>query len=77
MSIHFKSTLRKQHGIPDKIRNAARRTGQLSGRSQLMGQFRLYRCKCRPGTAALNIICNLASKMRTRKLTKNQIGVKL
>ena len=31
--------------IPDKIRNATRRTDQLSGRSQVMGQFRLYRCK--------------------------------
>ena len=31
--------------IPDKIRNASRRTDQLSGRSKMMGQFRLYRCK--------------------------------
>ena len=77
MFIHFKSTLRKQHDIPDKIRNAARKTGQHSERSQLMGQFCLYRCKCMPGTAALNIICNLASNLRKRKLTKNQVGVKL
>ena len=52
MFIHFESTLRKQHDIPDKIRNAASRTGQLSGRSQVMGHFRLYSCKCVSGTAA-------------------------
>ena len=28
------------------------------------------------GTAALHIICNQASKMCTRKLAKNQVGVK-
>ena len=40
------------HNIPDKIRNATRRTVQLSGRSQVMGQFRLYRCTGMSGTAA-------------------------
>ena len=63
--------------IPDKIRNATRRTDQLSKRSQVMGQFRLYRCKGMSGTAALYIVCNQASKMCTRKLAKNQVGVKL
>ena len=63
--------------IPDKIRNATRRTDQLSGRSQVMGQFSLYRCKGMSCTAALHIVCNQASKMCTRKLTKNQVGVKL
>ena len=52
--------------IPDKIRNATRRTDQLSGRSQVMGQFRLYRCKGMSGTAALHIVCNQASKMCTK-----------
>ena len=56
--------------IPDKIRNATRRTDKLSGRSQVMGQFRLYRCKGMSGTAALplHIGCNQASKMCTRIL---------
>ena len=48
--------------IPDKIRNATRITDQLSGRQQAMGQFGLYRCKGMPGTAALHIVCNQASK---------------
>ena len=52
--------------ISDKIRNATRTTDQLSGRSQVMGQFRLYRCKGVPGTAALHIVRNQASKMCTR-----------
>ena len=63
--------------IPDKIRNATRRTDQLSGRSQVIDQFRLYRCKGMSGTAALQIVCNKASKMCTRKLAKTQVGVKL
>ena len=54
-----------------------RRTDQLSGRSQVMGQFRLYRCKGMPCTTALHIVCNQASKMCIRKLAKNQVGVKL
>ena len=33
------------YNIPDKIRKATLRTDQLSGRSQVMGQFRLYRSK--------------------------------
>ena len=44
--------------IPDKIRKAARRTDQLLGRTQVIGQFRLYRCKGMSGTAALHIVCN-------------------
>ena len=48
--------------IPDKIRNATRRTDQLSGRSQVMGQFRLYLCIGMSGTAAIHIVCNQASK---------------
>ena len=63
--------------IPDKIRNATRKTDQLSRRSQVMGQFRLYRCKGMSGTAALHIVCNQASKMCTRKLVINQVGVKV
>ena len=63
--------------IPDKIRNATRRINQPSGRSQVMGQFRFYRCKGMSGSAALHIVCNQASKMCTRKLDKNQVGVKL
>ena len=55
---------------PDKIRNATRRSDQLSGRSHVMGQFRLYRCKGMSGTAALHIVCNQASKMCTRKFAK-------
>ena len=65
-----------QH-IPDKIRNATRRTDQLSGRSQVMGPFRLYRGKAMSGTAALHYVCNQKSKMCTRKLAKYQVGVKL
>ena len=51
-----------EQDIPDKIRNATCRTDQLSGRSQVMGQFLLYRCKGMSGTAALHIVCNQASK---------------
>ena len=49
--------------IPDKKRNAPLRTVQLSGRSQVIGQFSLYQCKGMSGTAALHIFCNLASKL--------------
>ena len=59
----------KQHllslNIPDKIRNATRRTDQLSGRPHVMGKFRLDRCKGVSGTAALHIVRNHASKMCT------------
>ena len=65
------------HYIPDKIRNATRITDQLAGRPQAMGHFRLYRCKGISGTAALHIVCNQASKMCTRKMAINQVGVKL
>ena len=41
--------------IPDKKRNPPRRTLQLSGRSQGVGQFSLYQCKGMPNTAALHI----------------------
>ena len=70
-------TMLAETNIPDKIRNTTRRTDQLSGRSHVMVQFRLYRCKGMSGTAALHIECNQASKMCTRKLAKNQVGVKL
>ena len=49
--------------IPDKKRNAQLRTVQLSGRSQVIGQFSLYQCKGMPGTAALHVFCNRASKL--------------
>ena len=49
--------------IPDKKRNAPLRTIQLSGRSQVIGQFSLYQCKGMPGTAALHVFCNQASKL--------------
>ena len=49
--------------IPDKKRNAPLRTVQLSGRSQVIGRFSLYQCKGMPGTAALHVICNQASKL--------------
>ena len=48
--------------IPDKKRNAPRRTVQLSGSSQVIGQFSLLQCKGMPGSAALHISCNQASK---------------
>ena len=70
-------TVSKTKYILDKIRNAIRRTDQLSGRSQVIGQFRLYRCKGMSGTTALHVVCNQASKMCTRKLAKNQVGVEL
>ena len=49
--------------IPDKKRNAPLRTVQLSGRSQVIGQFSLYQCKGISGTAASHVFCNLASKL--------------
>ena len=48
--------------IPDKKRNAPLRIVQLSGRSQVIGQFSLYQCKVMSGTAASHFFCNLASK---------------
>ena len=41
--------------MPDKIRNATRRTDQLSGRSQVIFQFRLYRCEGMSATTAFFI----------------------
>ena len=63
--------------IPDKKRNAPLRTNQLSGKSQVIGQFSLYQCKGMPGTAASHVFCNLASKLCQRKLALNKVGVKL
>ena len=60
--------------IPDKIRNVTRRTDQLSGTSQVMSQFRLYRCKGMSGTAALHIVCNQASIMSTKNGQKPSRG---
>ena len=60
----FLSTILMVHlYIPDQKGTARRRTAQLSGRSQVIGQFRLYRCKGMPGTVALHVFCNLVSKM--------------
>ena len=55
----------KIKNIPGKKRNAPLRTVQLSGRSQVIGQFSLYQCKGMSGTvyAASHIFCNLASKL--------------
>ena len=49
--------------IPDKKRNAPLRTVQLSGRSQVIGQFSLYQYKGMSGTAVSNVFCNPASKL--------------
>ena len=49
--------------IPNKKRNAPLRTVQLSGKSQVIGQFRLYQCKGMSGTAALHVFCNQPSKL--------------
>ena len=54
--VYMNSSSPSYQYIPDKIRNATRRTDQLSGRSQVMGQFRLYRCKGMSVTAALHIV---------------------
>ena len=63
--------------IPDKKRNAPLRTVQLSGKSQVIGQFSLYQCKGMSVTAASHVFCNQASKLCERKLFTNQVGVKL
>ena len=39
-------------------RKAPLRNVQLSGRSQVIGQFSLYQCKCMSSTTALHIFCN-------------------
>ena len=49
--------------IPDKKRNAPLTTVQLSGKSQVIGQFSLYQCKGMSDTAASHVFCNLASKL--------------
>ena len=49
-----------------KKKNAPRRTNQLSERSQVMEQFRLYMCKRMPVTTSLHdvhIICKQGSNM--------------
>ena len=51
------------HDIPNKKRNAQLRTFQLSERSQVIGRFSLYQGKGMPGTAALHVFCNQASKL--------------
>ena len=51
------------HHIPDKKRNAPLRTVQLSGKSQVIGQFSYYQCKGRSVTAASHVYCNQASKL--------------
>ena len=63
--------------IPDKKRNAPLGTVQLSGRSQVIGQFSLYQCKGMSCTVASHAFCNLASKLCKRKLVMNKVGVKL
>ena len=60
--------------IPDKKRNAPHRTAQTSGRSHVIGQFRLYICKGMSGAVVLHIFCNQVSKMCKRKLAMNQVG---
>ena len=49
--------------IPDKKRNAPLRTGQFSGKSQVIGQFSLYQCKGMSVTVASYVFCNQASKL--------------
>ena len=49
--------------IPDKKRNAPLTTVQLSGKSQVIGQFSLYQCKGMLVTAASHVFCNQASKL--------------
>ena len=49
--------------IPNKKRNAPLRTVQLSGKSQVIGQFSLYQCKGMSVTAASHVFCNQASKL--------------
>ena len=48
--------------IPDK-KNAPLRTVQLSGISQVIGQFSLYQCKGMSVTAASHVFCKQASKL--------------
>ena len=43
-------------------KNARHRTDKISGRSHVIGQFRLFRCKGMTGTAVLHIFCNDVSK---------------
>ena len=49
--------------IPDKKRNAPLRTVQLSGKSQMIGQFNLYQCKGMSVTATSHMFCNQVSKL--------------
>ena len=49
--------------ILGKKRNAPLRTVQLSGKSQVIGQFSLYQCKGMSVTAASHVFCNQASKL--------------
>ena len=49
--------------IPGKKRNAPLRTVQLSGISQVIGQFSLYQCKGMSVTAASHVFCNQALKL--------------
>ena len=40
----------------------------------MIGRFDFYQCKGMPGTAALHVFCNQASKLCQRKLAMNQVG---
>ena len=66
-----------QHLIYPTKSNPLRRTNHLTRRSQVVNQFRLYRCKGMSVTAALHIFRNQGSKKCLGKLSINQVRVKL
>ena len=59
--------------IPDQKRNAPLRTVQLSGRSQVIGQFSLYQCKGLSGTAASHLLQS-GVEMVLKKIGYDQSG---
>ena len=63
--------------IPDKKRNAPRRTNQFSGRSQMVDQSPLYRSRGMSVTESLDIFRNQGLEMCQRKFAINQVGLTL
>ena len=61
--VHYRIHDNQSAYIPDKKRNAPLRTVQLSGKSQVIGQFSLFQCKGMSVTAASHVFCNQASKL--------------
>ena len=64
----------KEIYIPNKKRNAPLKTVQLSGRSQVLGQFILYQCKGISGTASSHVFLQSVVEIVLKKIGHEQSG---